>query len=88
VLKSTERPPEEVGCHTKSVAPSPLAHPTKAYLPECVEEGYCELRLYGVLRSSRTGRPREAAQPKSNSAERPSSLIWPIWGMYFLLREE
>src|SRR5215207_6185822 len=26
VLKSTERPPEEVGCHTKSVAPSPFVN--------------------------------------------------------------
>jgi hypothetical protein len=47
--KSTERPPVEVACHTKSVAPSLLAHPRKAYLPECVDDGYCELRLYGVL---------------------------------------
>jgi hypothetical protein len=53
VLKSTERPPEEFGYHTKSLAPSPVAHPTKAYLPECVEEGYCELRRDGVLGSSR-----------------------------------
>ena len=51
MLKSTERLPDEVACHTEAVAPSPLAHPTKAYLHECVEEKFCELRLYGVLRS-------------------------------------
>jgi hypothetical protein len=63
VLKNTERPPEEVACHTKSVAPSPVAHPTKAYLPECVVEGYCELRLNGVLRSSLpASRPRKRAK--------------------------
>jgi hypothetical protein len=45
VLKSTERPPEEVACHTKSVAPSPLAHPTKAYLPERVEGLFSEVGI-------------------------------------------
>jgi hypothetical protein len=50
VLKSTGRPPEEIACHTKSVAPWPLAHPTKAYLPECVEGKFSDLRPNGVLR--------------------------------------
>ena len=26
----------------------PLAPPTQAYLPECVKDGYCELRVDGV----------------------------------------
>ena len=33
----------ELTIHTKRL---------RAYSPECVEDGFCELRLYGVLRSS------------------------------------
>jgi hypothetical protein len=29
-----------------------VAHPSRAYSPECVEGEFCELPLYGVLRSS------------------------------------
>ena len=36
------------------------APPTKVCPPECVEEEFCELRLYGVLRSSQTTNSRKS----------------------------
>src|SRR5215204_4025620 len=40
-----------------------------AYSPECVEEEFCELRLYGVLRSSANAEACKGRSPKLRSSE-------------------
>src|ERR687898_3327615 len=48
--------------------PSGLGHTScEAYSPECVEGEFCELRLYGVLRSSLA---ESSSQPQQTLAER------------------
>jgi hypothetical protein len=60
---------------SSSPGPSPFSHS-----PECVEGGFCELRMYGVLRSSCIISPRgnmilEDAHPSQR--EHPVAVTWP-----------
>src|SRR5215212_717522 len=57
-------------CHDATSRP-PGAYLTKAYAPKCLEEEFCELRLYGVL-----GSLHHLATPKHHRR----SLIWRIRG--------
>src|SRR5215208_5069592 len=58
-------------CHDATSRP-PGAYLTKAYAPKCLEEEFCELRLYGVLGSSLAGcwiKPRNT----------PPRWPWAVW---------
>src|ERR671915_246256 len=48
------------------------------YSPECVEGEFCELRLYGVLRSSR--RPATFFERPSSTRQRERRGLWWLWG--------
>ena len=56
----------------KLTTPGSLGAYPSAYSPECVEDKFCELRLYGVLRSSRRGAsgPTPTTSPTSYPASR------------------
>jgi hypothetical protein len=72
--------PSPLPCGSALWDPDLTGRKSWRYSPECVEEEFCELRLYGVLRSSRKAPGQRAGWWPTRSNFLPQATLLSSYG--------